>query len=115
MKDMCQCENCSLRFNSLDDIIRVWDMNDFFERVNPGETMPYGECPKCGAVVHAIPEGECNRIDFDQLIAALAGMLQRVEYDEVTNTYNRIARHLGEPLVDNIWNDQTETDYWVEI
>lgn len=45
---LCECQNCR----------RLWDEGDLNEvedlslRVSPGEPVPYGECPECGAVCH---------------------------------------------------------------
>lgn len=36
-------------------------IRDIFERVSPGEVMPAGECPKCGALVHLIDEEDARR------------------------------------------------------
>ncbi len=46
-----RCDNC----------LRLWTeaelqpIKDVFERVAPGEPMPAGECPACGALCHAVP------------------------------------------------------------
>ena len=52
---MSRCENCG----------RVWkddelkEVKDVFVRVLPGEPMPSGECPECGAVCHPVaPQGQ---------------------------------------------------------
>ena len=39
----CRCENC----NWTGDIEETNPVDDFWERVQPGEIMPAGECPKC--------------------------------------------------------------------
>lgn len=31
---------------------------DLWQRVEPGEVMPFGECPECGALVHQIAQEE---------------------------------------------------------
>lgn len=50
-KDQFECQNCG----------EVWGENelvnpipDLVERVAPGEPMPAGECPECGALCHAL-------------------------------------------------------------
>jgi rubredoxin len=47
-----QCGDCGLTFNEddLNDIRQLW------ERVLPGDIMPAGECPVCGALAHRIKE-----------------------------------------------------------
>ena len=46
------CQNCGKVW--LDSQIKVVmaDIEDFFSRVDPGEEIPSGECPECGALVH---------------------------------------------------------------
>ena len=31
------------------------EITDFFTRVSPGEIVPVGECPECGALAHLTP------------------------------------------------------------
>jgi len=55
-----ECQDCGTRF--ADESELVWPISDLEERVLPGEIMPYGECPECGAVVHLM---KGKRDDFD--------------------------------------------------
>jgi len=48
-----KCENCGKLWDE-DDLDPI---EDLYERVFPGEVMPYGQCPECGAVCHAASEG----------------------------------------------------------
>jgi predicted RNA-binding Zn-ribbon protein involved in translation (DUF1610 family) len=44
----CVCGDCNKEFNSQDlDMV-----DDFEERVSPGEIVPAGQCPDCGALAH---------------------------------------------------------------
>ncbi len=45
-----ECQNCSKTWS--DDEIKP--IKDLHERVAPGEPMPSGECPECGALTHQI-------------------------------------------------------------
>ena len=47
------CQNCDWHGDDAKclPVVRV------FERVLPGEVMPYGECPECGAVCHDAEAG----------------------------------------------------------
>jgi hypothetical protein len=45
------CPNCTWRGTELDGV------DDLFDRVNPGELMPAGECPECGALVE-LPDAD---------------------------------------------------------
>jgi hypothetical protein len=46
---MSECSDCGTEFaqNQLDEI------KDFHQRVAPGEGVPTGECPSCGALCHS--------------------------------------------------------------
>jgi hypothetical protein len=46
-----QCENCGKFFGNTWEFDQ--EVDDLLERVSPGEIMPYGQCPDCGALVHA--------------------------------------------------------------
>lgn len=48
-----KCENCDWT----DDLDPSADtaISHIWERVDPGEPMPAGQCPKCGALCHLIP------------------------------------------------------------
>lgn len=68
-----QCQNCDWKGDAGD----VRDINHLWERVQPGEVMPYGECPECGALCHKAREplptcGECgsDQIGFDAWVDA---------------------------------------------
>ncbi|KKN81511.1 hypothetical protein LCGC14_0317700 [marine sediment metagenome] len=49
-----QCQNCEeyWLYESLGEIHKL------YERVQPGEIMPSGECPKCGSVCHPVESDE---------------------------------------------------------
>lgn len=51
-----KCQNCEMGFEE-EDIeklpVKFPDIPHLFERIAPGEPVPYGECPECGALVHA--------------------------------------------------------------
>lgn len=50
----CQCQNCDWQ-GSVD---KAEPIHDFWSRVAPGEIMPAGDCPECGALVHLIKGGD---------------------------------------------------------
>lgn len=50
--DLCRCQNCSWQGPRAD----AHPINDITQRVDPGEPMPSGECPKCGALCQPIEE-----------------------------------------------------------
>lgn len=45
------CGNCGLYFDE-GEIIPLEKVKDLFERIDPGEEVPAGECPKCGALAY---------------------------------------------------------------
>lgn len=51
---MCRCADCGLWW--LED--RLDDIENLFERVYPGETMPHGQCPECGALCYGDDDAE---------------------------------------------------------
>ena len=44
------CTDCDWEGNV--DQVRPYEIDAFFDRVEPGEIMPAGECPKCGFLVY---------------------------------------------------------------
>jgi hypothetical protein len=44
-----KCENCDWSTRFRKDVLPA---KDLFQRVGPGEPLPEGECPECGALVH---------------------------------------------------------------
>jgi hypothetical protein len=62
------CQNCDWTGEaSTLNIIK-----DVFQRVAPGEFMPSGECPKCGALCHEIKISAKADDDTDEIIRKLA-------------------------------------------
>lgn len=53
----CKCDNCDWR----GPVSALGDIHDAEERLYPGETVPAGECPECGAFAHL----EVKEGDFD--------------------------------------------------
>jgi len=50
-----ECQNCGKRMVEADLKNAFPDIPDLCERVCPGEIVPWGECPDCGALVHEVP------------------------------------------------------------
>ncbi len=58
--DKVRCSNCEWTGIALD----LKDVREIGVRLTPGETVPAGECPKCGALAHLAPgpqRGDCYR------------------------------------------------------
>lgn len=52
------CDNCESRFTAN----KLLPIKDVFARVAPGEPMPLGECPNCGALCHAVEAGRTYEV-----------------------------------------------------
>jgi Zn-finger nucleic acid-binding protein len=48
--EMHECQNCGKRW----PLEKLKEVKHLLERVLPGEPMPSGECPECGAVCHPV-------------------------------------------------------------
>ena len=59
-----KCGNCEKIMHGEDELQHVFpNIPDLLERISPGEPVPIGECPDCGALVHAEqdpPTLRCN-------------------------------------------------------
>jgi len=58
--DRCRCQDCGWKGNDAD----CNAVEDIFERVDPGEPMPSGQCPKCGALCQ--PERAHIQVEYDR-------------------------------------------------
>ena len=52
-----RCQNCGTIWGS--GVKPIWECDDLAQRIEPGEPLPVGECPKCGAFCHYI-EPQCR-------------------------------------------------------
>jgi len=75
------CDNCDW-IGSLSELLPI---KDIFERVEPGEPMPNGECPECGALVFSDELDEklfrTQKLD-DSVRDFVAWYYEHVEYFE---------------------------------
>jgi len=50
------CDNCGGRYPATNKLKHVFpDIPDLPQRLDPGGTVPAGECPACGALVYPMP------------------------------------------------------------
>jgi hypothetical protein len=63
---MYVCGNCDKRWDDADLKVRFPNIPDLLERLDPGGTVPAGECPACGAL--AYPE---NRADVSKPVPSV--------------------------------------------
>ena len=53
------CDNCGKTYADDSELTCVYpDIPDLLARIEPGGTVPYGECPNCGCLVYNEPESE---------------------------------------------------------
>src|SRR4051794_40201056 len=50
---MFRCQNCTEKWYRV-ELVNVDNIPGIHERVAPGEPMPAGECPECGALCHEV-------------------------------------------------------------
>ena len=51
------CGNCQKIMHSEAELAHTFpDIPDLLDRISPGEPVPIGECPECGALVHAVDD-----------------------------------------------------------
>ncbi len=58
MKHLFECSDCGKIIKDDKLKVRFPNIPNLVERIHPGEPVPFGECPKCGALAHqasAIP------------------------------------------------------------
>lgn len=52
-----RCDNCGRTYAAEGELACVFpDIPDLLARIEPGGTVPHGECPDCGALVYADEE-----------------------------------------------------------
>ena len=47
-----QCENCGKQFNESKILFKLIEIQNLFERIAPGDIVPFGECPECDSFVY---------------------------------------------------------------
>lgn len=49
-----RCDDCTHICTEEDLKVHLADVPNLAERLSPGELVPYGECPECGALIHEL-------------------------------------------------------------
>lgn len=71
--DRAKCANCS----KVSDIDKLEAYRDFWSRVTPGDEVPAGDCPKCGAFAYVVrPPVRRPRV----VVVVRGGVVQDVEH-----------------------------------
>jgi len=74
---MFKCDNCDTRYEREDQLPYLFpNIPNLLQRLDPGGTVPVGECPKCGALVY--PEDQPVRV----LVVVEGGLVQDVMADK---------------------------------
>jgi predicted RNA-binding Zn-ribbon protein involved in translation (DUF1610 family) len=60
---MLCCNDCQVSFLEDDLLVKFPEIPNLMERITPGEPVPHGECPKCGALAH-VAEPDPNRMAY---------------------------------------------------
>ncbi len=50
----CECGDCDWEGTTND--LELSDIQDIFERIDPGSEVPAGECPECGALAYVLAQ-----------------------------------------------------------
>jgi len=71
-----QCDNCGLTFADETELTRAYpDIPDLLQRLEPGGTVPSGECPNCSALVYPV-QGHQSSADGNVVITIRKGMAE---------------------------------------
>jgi hypothetical protein len=98
IEDLCRCDNCGNE-SSINDH-DICEIHDLFERVEPGGTMPAGECHKCSALTYLVQNP--NRHDLAALLRSAAAFLGRQDFSDrdrrkmIKNLLNEANKHYQE-------------------
>jgi len=96
-----ECDNCG-RISDERDLARVFpDIPDMMERIAPGEPVPFGECPDCGALVHAIRETFMCRVcgevvkaeDIREHLIEHKSNAINMDWEDVRNQFSLLNEH----------------------
>lgn len=58
-----QCENCETVFDEDDILYKLEDITNLALRIEPGDVVPYGECPECDSLVYLL-ENYATELDL---------------------------------------------------
>lgn len=73
MEKRYRCNNCEKTWYN--DEVLLW-IKGFFERTEPGNEIPAGECPECGALCYVVKPVDHLREAAPDLLEACEEMLQ---------------------------------------
>ena len=109
---LCECANCGLR-NAANDLDPT---HDIWSRIQPGEIMPHGDCPECGAFCYPVTEPE-KRLTIHEAMEKLlkcAELNQDSLEPKTVSAINEGFRALAESLAIKVFTLTSDTDRGME-
>ena len=100
-----KCNNCESVFFQEEELAHVYpDIPGLAERIAPGETVPAGECPNCGALVHLVAaEFACTICDERVPEEDLREHLRQhnpnatgMNWEDIRNAFNLVTEDVSE-------------------
>jgi hypothetical protein len=115
LDDLFECQNCGAVWPEHE----LLEVKDVLERVAPGEPMPAGECPKCGAVCHP------HVLDQDAAVKFVEDLTNGRSCQSEVNHVNDFVRDFiganmddrwtGDELLNQIDSSLCEMHDWIEL
>jgi len=72
IEQLCRCDNCGAESNINDH--DIGEIDDLLERIDPGGTVPAGECKKCHALTYLVQNPHKKDLAF--LLRSAAAFLE---------------------------------------
>lgn len=96
-----ECGNCGRVWHEKDLAHVFPDIPDLTKRIAPGEPVPYGECPECGALAHAVDDRRslmckvCGRVvkmaDIREHLVEHNPNAENMEWEDVRNQFRLLS------------------------
>jgi hypothetical protein len=100
-----RCDNCDATYADVSELASVFpDIPDLLARIEPGGTVPDGECPNCGCLVYEEHEASPMRI----VIVLEGALVQQVLADAPGCTYAIIDRDTDGVEPDRLRHDPAD-------
>ena len=89
---VCVCSDCDWS-GPEEEAVSLYECADLLERIAPGEPVPAGECPECGALVHIDDADARMRDAAADLYEALASIAEHGrEFDGIEDCETMVAK-----------------------
>lgn len=80
----CECGDCDWTGPEEDLGAELCDVEDLFQRIDPGSEVPAGECPECGCLAYIVPEENVYASSERGLLEAM----KRIRCTSVKETFH---------------------------